>query len=66
MLRGSSDIRLVIGGSDGVSDEVRARADEMLSFDALPAAQPGACGAARADLPLPAKDQSWRAVSQVG
>ena len=32
MLRGSSDIAFVIGGSDGVSDEVRARADEMLSF----------------------------------
>ncbi|MFR9004850.1 MAG: hypothetical protein ACLVKA_00290 [Collinsella aerofaciens] len=26
MLRGSSDIAFVIGGSDGVSDEVRARA----------------------------------------
>ena len=32
MLRGSSDIAFVIGGSDGVSDDVRARADEMLSF----------------------------------
>ena len=32
MLRGSSDIAFVIGGSDGVSDEARARADEMLSF----------------------------------
>lgn len=32
MLRGSSDIAFVIGGSDGVSDAVRARADEMLSF----------------------------------
>ena len=32
MLRGNSDIAFVIGGSDGVSDEVRARADEMLSF----------------------------------
>lgn len=31
-LRGSSDIAFVIGGSDGVSDEVRARADETLSF----------------------------------
>ena len=32
MLRGKSDIAFVIGGSDGVSDEVRARADETLSF----------------------------------
>ena len=32
MLRGNSDIAFVIGGSDGVSDDVRARADEMLSF----------------------------------
>ena len=32
MLRGNSDIAFVIGGSDGVSDAVRARADEMLSF----------------------------------
>lgn len=31
-LRGSSDIAFVIGGSDGVSDAVRARADETLSF----------------------------------
>ena len=31
-LRGSSDIAFIIGGSDGVSDEVRARADETLSF----------------------------------
>ena len=31
-LRGRSDITFVIGGSDGVSDEVRARADETLSF----------------------------------
>ena len=31
-LRGKSDITFVIGGSDGVSDEVRARADETLSF----------------------------------
>lgn len=28
MLRGNSDIAFVIGGSDGVSDAVRARADE--------------------------------------
>ena len=28
----SGDIAFVIGGSDGVSDDVRARADEMLSF----------------------------------
>ncbi len=31
-LRGKSDISFVIGGSDGVSDAVRARADETLSF----------------------------------
>lgn len=31
-LNGKSDITFVIGGSDGVSDEVRARADEALSF----------------------------------
>lgn len=31
-LGGKSDIAFVIGGSDGVSDEVRARADETLSF----------------------------------
>lgn len=31
-LNGSSDIAFVIGGSDGVSDAVRARADETLSF----------------------------------
>lgn len=31
-LRGASDIAFVIGGSDGVSDAVRARADETLSF----------------------------------
>lgn len=31
-LRGASDIVFVIGGSDGVSDEVRARADETFSF----------------------------------
>lgn len=31
-LRGSSDIAFVIGGSDGVSDVVRTRADEMFSF----------------------------------
>ena len=32
MLRGESSITLVIGGSCGVSSEVRARADERLSF----------------------------------
>ncbi|MDO4437603.1 MAG: 23S rRNA (pseudouridine(1915)-N(3))-methyltransferase RlmH [Coriobacteriaceae bacterium] len=32
MMRGSSSITFVIGGSCGVSDEVRARADERLSF----------------------------------
>lgn len=31
-LGGTSDITFVIGGSDGVSDAVRARADETLSF----------------------------------
>ena len=31
-LGGKSDITFVIGGSDGVSDEVRARANETLSF----------------------------------
>lgn len=31
-LHGESDIAFVIGGSCGVSDEVRARADETLSF----------------------------------
>ena len=31
-LRGSSDLAFVIGGSDGVSDQVRGRADETLSF----------------------------------
>lgn len=31
-LGGKSDIAFVIGGSDGVSDEVRARANETLSF----------------------------------
>ena len=75
MLRGGSDIAFVIGGSDGVSDAVRVRADEMLSFGriTLPprrercrarprrrdaqlwahylATQPGARGAAGADLP---------------
>ena len=31
-LGGESDLAFVIGGSDGVSDAVRARADETLSF----------------------------------
>lgn len=31
-LAGSSDIAFVVGGSDGVSDAVRVRADEQLSF----------------------------------
>lgn len=31
-LRGTSDIAFVVGGSDGVSAAVRARADETLSF----------------------------------
>ena len=32
VVRGKSDIAFVIGGSDGVSDAVRERADETLSF----------------------------------
>ncbi len=32
VLRGKSDLAFVIGGSDGVSAEVRARADETFSF----------------------------------
>lgn len=36
MLRGSSDIAFVIGGSDGVSDDVRARAERCSALDALP------------------------------
>lgn len=31
-LHGTSDMVFVIGGSDGVTDQVRARADETLSF----------------------------------
>ena len=31
-LRGKSDLTFVIGGSDGVSPDVRSRADEMFSF----------------------------------
>lgn len=31
-LHGKSDLAFVIGGSDGVSDQVRRRADEALSF----------------------------------
>ena len=31
-LRGASELAFVIGGSDGVSDVVRARADETFSF----------------------------------
>jgi 23S rRNA (pseudouridine1915-N3)-methyltransferase len=31
-LRGGSDLAFVIGGSDGVSEAVRARADETFSF----------------------------------
>lgn len=31
-LGGTSDLAFIIGGSDGVSDAVRARADEQLSF----------------------------------
>lgn len=32
MLQGKSNFAFVIGGSDGVSDEVRKRANELLSF----------------------------------
>ena len=32
MLQGKSNFAFVIGGSDGVSDAVRERADELLSF----------------------------------
>lgn len=32
LIQGKSDISFVIGGSDGVSEDVRARADETLSF----------------------------------
>ncbi|WP_417574692.1 23S rRNA (pseudouridine(1915)-N(3))-methyltransferase RlmH [Parolsenella catena] len=32
VLRGKSDLSFVIGGSDGVSSEVRARANETFSF----------------------------------
>ena len=32
MLQGKSNFAFVIGGSDGVSDEVRKRANEFLSF----------------------------------
>lgn len=31
-LTGKSDLTFIVGGSDGVSDAVRARADEQLSF----------------------------------
>lgn len=34
-LSGKSDVSFVIGGSDGVSDAVRARADETLSFGSM-------------------------------
>ena len=32
MLQGKSNFAFIIGGSDGVSDEVRKRANELLSF----------------------------------
>lgn len=32
LIQGKSDISFVIGGSDGVSEDVRARANETLSF----------------------------------
>lgn len=31
-LRGKSDVAFIIGGSDGVCDEVRQRSDQLLSF----------------------------------
>ena len=34
-LQGKSDLAFVIGGSDGVNDAVRARANETLSFGAI-------------------------------
>lgn len=34
-LRGKSDLTFVIGGSDGVSPDVRSRADETFSFDRI-------------------------------
>ena len=34
-LRGKSDLTFVIGGSDGVSPDVRSRADETFSFGAI-------------------------------
>ena len=34
-LRGKSDLTFVIGGSDGVSPEVRARANETFSFGSI-------------------------------
>ncbi len=34
-VQGKSDLAFIIGGSDGVSDAVRARADETLSFGAI-------------------------------
>ena len=34
-LQGKSDLAFVIGGSDGVNDDVRARANETLSFGAI-------------------------------
>ena len=35
MARGTSDIAFIVGGSTGVADAVRARADETLSFGAI-------------------------------
>lgn len=66
MLRGNSDIAFVIGGSDGVSDDVAhtSRRDAQLWTYYL-AAQLGARGAAGANLPR-LQDQPWRAVSQIG
>ena len=59
MLRGNSDIAFVIGGSDGVSDDVRARADEMLSFGRITLPH----NLARV---VRLQDQPRRAVSQIG
>lgn len=35
LVQGASDIAFVIGGSDGVSEEVRGRANETLSFGSI-------------------------------
>ena len=48
-LGGQSDVTFVIGGSDGVCDEVRARADETLSFG--PITWPAWCSWSRSTAP---------------